>query len=438
VPPSRRVALRAVAKVLCGTFGDTFHMKIAYFDCFSGASGNMILGALVDAGLPLDRLIAELRRLPVAGWELRAQRVEKQGLAALHLDVYIHGEDLAASAPRHHGHNHHHEGIAHRTLAEVVHVVRAAAFPYPVGNMAEAVFRRLGDAEAASHGTSVEMVVFHEVGQIDAIVDIAGAALGLHLLGIERVYCSALPCGTGRIHSAHGESPSPAPATMYLLRGFPTTFVDLAAEFVTPTGAAILTTIASFDPRPPMRVDAIGYGAGTSTFPFPNVLRVMIGETLEANAPGGTDGDVVQIETNIDDMNPQLYEHVRGKLFAAGALDVWTVAAGMKKGRPGIVLCALAPPERESDVSQAILAQTTTIGVRSWHAKRHTLPRRSATVSTSLGPVRVKIVEAPGGRRTRPEFEDCAAIAAREGLALVAVIERIEREVNALDSLPAD
>lgn len=403
-------------------------MKIAYFDCFAGASGNMILGSLVDAGLPLDRLQTELRRLPVSGWELHARRISKRGLAALFLDVCVAGEDRHAGEP-HASHDHHHEGIAHRKLADVLAILRAAHFTPPVERMAERIYRRLAAAEAAMHGSTVNDVVFHEVGQVDAIIDITGAAIALDLLGVERAHCSALPCGTGRIQSAHGEGPSPAPATMELLRGHPTYTIDLAAEFVTPTGAAILTEIASFEPRPPMIVNQIGYGSGSSDFPFPNVLRVLIGETHPASPADASDDDVVQIETNIDDMDPRVYEHAVDRIFQAGALDVWTQAAGMKKGRPGVVLCALAPAQRESAVELAILAETTTIGVRSWRVHRTVLERRSVTVTTSLGDVRVKIVEAPGGRRARAEYEDCKLIAQRTGMPLAEVMRQVDNDV---------
>jgi pyridinium-3,5-bisthiocarboxylic acid mononucleotide nickel chelatase len=407
-------------------------MRIAYFDCFSGASGNMILGALCDAGLPLDALERELRKLPVSGFVLRHTRVDKRGLAALHLDVEVPGEDgHVASHPAHSAGHHHHEGLAHRTLADIVAILRAAHLPAEVEATAEKIYRRLAVAEARVHGSGVEEIAFHEVGQVDAMVDITGAAIALHLLGIEKVYCSALPCGTGRIRSAHGEGPSPAPATMDLLRDAPTYALDVDGEFVTPTGAAILSSIASFDTRPPMIVRAIGYGAGTSDFPFPNVLRVMLGETLPAaHADGASSAEhVVQLETNIDDMNPQLYEHVSQRLFASGALDVWTQAVMMKKGRPGIVLACLAPGERGNAVAAVMLAETTSIGVRQWEVRRTTLARSIKTIDTTFGPVQVKIVEGPGGKRVRPEYEDVRRIADREGKALTDVMARVEREV---------
>ncbi len=496
-------------------------MKIAVFDCFAGASGNMILGSLVHAGLPVERLVQELRRLPVEGWDMHARPVTKRGLAAVYLDVRVPGEDLAAhqahthdehtvdkhepyeDAPSrdaghgarqdgdahdadahdgnardgnahngdahdadahdgnaqhgdthhgdaYHGHthqgdahhgsvhdhahaDHRHEGLAHRRLADVLSIVHAAGFPADVERTAEAIFRRLAQAEAKVHGTSLEEVIFHEVGQIDAILDICGAALALHMLGIEAVYCSALPYGGGRIHSAHGEMPSPAPATVELLRDAPVVRLDTEGEFVTPTGAAILTTVASFATPPAMRLASSGYGAGRSDFPFPNVLRVLIGQTLSRTESGEARpaGErAVQLAANIDDMSPEVIAHATERLFAAGALDVWTEAAGMKKGRPGTVLCALCLPEGESAVSQVLLAETTTIGLRAWDVRRTVLERRVHTVATSFGPVRVKVVESPVGRRAKPEYEDCRVIAEREGLPLLEVMRRIEAEVG--------
>jgi pyridinium-3,5-bisthiocarboxylic acid mononucleotide nickel chelatase len=298
-----------------------------------------------------------------------------------------------------------------------------------VEKTATRIYRNLARAEGRAHGAPADAIAFHEVGQIDAIIDIAGAALGLHLLGVEAVYCSALPCGKGRITSAHGTGPSPAPATMELLRDKPTYALDVEGEFVTPTGAAILATVASFEPRPAMTVRSIGYGSGRSDFPFPNVLRVLVGETVDRVADEPAPDDVVQLETNIDDMNPQLYEHVIERLFAAGALDVWTQAATMKKGRPAVVLSALAPPQRAQALAAVMLAETTSIGVRQWIAHRVALPRRIETVETSLGPVRVKIVERPSGRRARPEYEDVRAIARRDSVTLSDAMALVEREV---------
>ena len=403
-------------------------MRVARFDCFSGASGNMVMGALVDAGLSLDALERELRKLPVSGWSMSARRVDKRGLAALYLDVEVPGED-------HDRHAHHHHGAhGHRTLADVLSIVRRAGFPAAVEKTASAIYHRLADAEARVHGVPVDDIAFHEVGQVDAIVDIAGAALGLYLLGVDRVYCSAVPCGHGFIEASHGRMPSPAPATLELLRGTPTYDVDVDGELVTPTGAAILTSIASFDPWPPMLVESIGYGAGRSDFPFPNVLRVVIGETVEPGGAGdgrGAGDEVTVLETNIDDMSPQLYEHAIERLYAAGAVDAWTHAVQMKKGRPGTQLCVIAPPERADAVASAMLAETTTIGVRRWNVARDTLERAEHIVTTAFGPVRVKVVRAPSGIRARAEYDDCLAIARRDGMTLADVMKRIDSDVDA-------
>ena len=393
----------------------------------------MIMGALVDAGLSIDALERELRRLPIERWSIHAEPVRKRGIGALYLDVAVPGEDhdhatASYSSPlqveRRHG---------HRTLADVLSIVRAARFPAAVEKTACAIYHRLGEAEARVHRVPVEEIAFHEVGQIDAIVDIAGAALGLYMLDIERAYCSRLPCGRGNIHAAHGVMPSPPPATMELLRGFPCYDVDVEGELVTPTGAAILTTVAQFSLRPPITVRGIGYGSGRSDFPFANVLRVVIGDVLAdktsaaatANANGS--GLIEQIETNIDDMNPQLYEHLVERLFAAGAVDVWTVPAQMKKGRPGTVVGALATPDRADAVVAALLAETTTIGVRRWPAERTVGIRHIETIDSEMGSFRVKITQTPAGPRARPEYEDVRAIARRDGAALIDVMRRAER-----------
>ncbi|HEY5096318.1 MAG TPA: nickel pincer cofactor biosynthesis protein LarC [Candidatus Eremiobacteraceae bacterium] len=399
-------------------------MRIACFDCFAGASGNMILGALVDAGLSMDALQRELRRLPVEGWTMRAESVSKRGVGALYLDVDVPGEDHLAGAGGHGAH-------AHRKLANVLAIVRAAGFPAAVEKTACAIYHRLGEAEARVHRVPIDEIAFHEVGQIDAIVDIAGAALGLFMLDIDRVYCSRLPCGRGSVHAGHGTLPSPPPATMELLRGFPCYEIDVDGELVTPTGAAILTTVSQFGLRPPMTVRGIGYGSGRSEFPFANVLRVVIGDVLAEDAIGasGADGagDIEQIETNIDDMNPQIYEHLFERMFAAGAVDVWTEAALMKKGRPGTVVRALAPLERADAVVAVMLAETTSIGVRRWTARRTIGVRAVEQINSDMGSFRVKITQTPAGPRARPEYEDVRAIARRDGAALVDVMRRAER-----------
>jgi len=423
-------------------------MNIAYFDCFAGASGNMILGAFVDAGLPLESLERELRKLPVSGWTMRAEAVTKRGIGATYIDVQVPGEDhdhsslrssrsakadrsklRAADRSKSKSGDRH---KAHRKLADILDILRAARFAPDVEKTARAMYVRLGEAEARVHRMPVEDIAFHEVGQIDAIVDIAGAALALHLLGIDEVYCSPLPSGGGSIHSAHGRLPSPPPAVVELLRDKPTYRVEVDGELVTPTGAAILSTIANFDVGPPTIVRRVGYGAGRSDFPFANVLRVSIGERSAAGAYDGSSAEsVAQLETNIDDMNPQLFDHVVERMYAEGALDVWMQPAHMKKGRLGTIVSALAPHERVNALAAVLLAETTTIGVRRWTAQRVTLRRSIESVDTSLGPVRVKVVEAPSGARARPEYDDCKAIARARGIALADVMRAVEREVDA-------
>lgn len=403
-------------------------MRVACFDCFAGASGNMILGALVDAGLSMDALQRELRRLPVEGWTMRAEPVVKRGIGALYLDVDVPGEDHHAVAGGHEAHGH--EAHGHRKLADVLAIVRAAGFPAAVEKTACAIYHRLGEAEARVHRVSIDEIAFHEVGQIDAIVDIAGAALGLFMLDIDRVYCSRMPCGRGSVHAGHGTLPSPPPATMELLRGFPCYEIDVDGELVTPTGAAILTTVSQFGLRPPMTVRGIGYGSGRSEFPFANVLRVVIGDVLAEDSASGAGfdgaGDIEQIETNIDDMNPQLYEHLFEQMFAAGAVDVWTEAASMKKGRPGTIVHALAPLERADAVVAVMLAESTSIGVRRWTARRTIGIRAVEQIDSEIGSFHIKITQTPAGPRARPEYEDVRAIARRDGAALVDVMRRAE------------
>ncbi|MBC5825925.1 MAG: nickel pincer cofactor biosynthesis protein LarC [Candidatus Eremiobacteraeota bacterium] len=390
----------------------------------------MILGSLVDAGLSMAALERELRKLPLSGWSIAAAAVHKLGLGATYVDVDVPGEDGRCASHRHEEHSHRH-------LTDVLEILDAAGFSAPVREAAAGVFGRLAQSEARVHRQPVGDIAFHEVGQIDAIVDIAGAAIGLQLLGIDKVYCAPVPCGRGTVNSSHGALPSPPPATLELLRDAPTYAVDIDAELVTPTGAAILTHVASFSRRPAMTLRSIGYGAGRSDFPFANVLRITIGETSDASDLRAPDGDgggassVEQIATNVDDMNPQLYQHVIERVFSAGACDVWLEPAHMKKQRPGVVLSALAPAEVADAVIATIFAETTTIGVRRWTVQRATLPRAAATAPTRFGPVAVKIVSVAAGDRARAEYEECRRIASRTGIALSTVMADVDRDVAA-------
>ena len=376
-------------------------MKIAWFDCFSGASGDMILGALVDAGLDTGALSAELGRLPLTGYRIEAGKAARGGIAATKLSVIVDA----------HGTRHHHE----RGLRDILPMIEASALPEPVKRDAARIFTRLAEAEGEVHGKPAEEVHFHEVGAVDSIVDIVGAAAGLHLLGVERVGCSPFRLGTGTVTCAHGTLPVPAPATANLLRGMPVVPTDIPFELTTPTGAAILSTLAEcVGAMPPCTIRSVGYGAGTRDIPGrPNVLRVFIADDVES-----PEGDVVEVvEANVDDMSPEYFGGITERLFKAGALDVWTTPVQMKKGRPGFVIAAIVPLGETISVEEVFFRETTTFGVRIHAARRRKLAREIRTVQTRFGPVRVKL-----GRldakviRVKPEHDDCARIANERGL----------------------
>jgi len=382
-------------------------MKIAYFDCFAGASGDMVLGALLDAGLDAQTLRERLRGLKLPGWELDVRRIRKNDLAATAVTVVVHDE----------GHE--------RTLGDIEALIGNSELDSAEKESALRIFRRLAEAEARVHGCSPAEVHFHEVGAVDAIVDVVGAVCGLKRLGVEAVYASPLPLGRGFARSAHGKLPLPAPAVVELLRGVPVVGASTDGETVTPTGAAILTTLAkSFGPPPTMRLLAAGYGAGRRDADYPNALRVLLGET-EETAVAET---ILSIETNIDDMNPQLYEHVFGRLFAASALDVWLAPAHMKKNRPGSILSVLCPLAHEAAMSDVIFRETTTLGLRRQPIERRSLPREVRTVSTRFGPARVKLALADGRvLRAIPEYEDCKRLAEAHAVPLRDVLAEVEQ-----------
>src|SRR6266850_5195396 len=303
-------------------------MRIAYFDCPSGAAGDMIMGALVDAGAPFEALRAELAKLHLPGWSLERREVMKGVFRATKVDVHVHDHDHAGGAAGHsHAHGHDRHEHPDRNLHSILDLIAASDLPAAVKANASRIFTRLGEAEARVHGTTVDHVHFHDVGAVDAIVDVTGACIGLHLLGVDAVHCSALPLGGGFVTGTHGLMPVPGPGTAELLKGFPVVDTGVRRELVTPTGAAILTTLsASAGAMPPMTVEAVGYGAGTMELETPNVIRVFVGQ-------GGEIRDsetVVQVETTVDDMQPQLWEPVMERLFEAGALDVYLTPVTMK------------------------------------------------------------------------------------------------------------
>ena len=402
-----------------------------YVDCFSGVAGDMLLGALIDAGVPLEDVRGALGSLAIDHDTVWTERVTRAGLAAT--KFCVRGED--GPAAHHHGHSTSHNSQvtshksesghehSHRTLHEIACLIEGSALSRAGKDRAIGLFYRLGEAEAAVHGTSVEQVHLHEVGALDSIIDIVGTVHALEQVGAERVVSSALNVGSGSITSAHGTYPVPAPATLRLLRDVPVYGGQQRAELVTPTGALLVTGYATaFGPMPAMRVDRVGYGAGARDFAeAPNVTRVMIGET-EAVQPGD---QVVIIEAEIDDMNPQLFGGLLEGLMAQGAVDAFYTPIYMKKGRPGTLVTVIAPPAAREAVSAALFRETTTIGVRYREAARECLLRETVVVPTAAGDIRVKVARRDGHVvNAAPEFDDCARAAAASG--------RPAKEIHAL------
>lgn len=386
---------------------------LAYFDCVSGVSGDMILGALVDAGLDLDRLRHELDALAVQGYALRSERVQRAGIAATRVHVDL--EDTEQPP---------------RRLSDVLTIIDGSPLPEQDRARGAAVFRSLAEAEAGVHGTSLEEVHFHEVGAVDAIVDVMGAIAGLRLLGVAACYASALPAGSGWARSLHGAIPVPAPATLALLARAGAPLREDAGErgeLVTPTGAALLTTLAHFE-RPAQRLRRVGYGAGgRDPAERPNVLRLWLGEGEER-----PERRLLQMETNIDDMPAEYFGYVQERLFAAGALDVWFSAIQMKKNRPATLLSLLCPPEAEQNLVTILLRETSTLGLRCWEVRRHEAEREIQRFVSSLGEAAVKVKRLPGEPpRVAPEYESCRAIALATGMPLPEVFRVVNREAEA-------
>lgn len=404
-------------------------LKLAYFDCPSGAAGDMILGALVDAGVPFEKLESELAGLALAGYRLERSEVMKAGFRAtkvhVHLDGFEEGPGYFRRLPDPEG-QHEHSPAGHRGLGEILGILERSRLTPVVRDMASRVFRRLAEAEARVHGTTPERVQFHDVGAIDAIVDVTGSCIGLHLLGVDAVHFGTLPVGGGFVQGPHGRIPVPAPAVAELLKGFPTLDNGIRRELVTPTGAAILTTLAvGSGAMPPMRVTAVGYGAGTLDLETPNVLRVFLGEATAA-APTET---IVQVETTVDDMSPQLYEPLLERLLESGALDAWLTPVIMKRSRPGVVLTALSEPGRVADLSRLLFEESSTIGVRWTAYQRARLDREMVRLETAHGPVTFKVSRLDGRVITvTPEFEEIRRIARDRGLAVREVLEQARTE----------
>jgi uncharacterized protein (TIGR00299 family) protein len=386
-------------------------MRIAYFDCIAGISGDMALAALIDAGADFDELRLHLAKLPLERFDMDVEETDQQGLRATRVTV------RASSA-----------GVI-RTYASIRALLDAADLPPEALQLAQRIFRRLAEAEARVHHKEVENVTFHEVGAVDSIVDIAGTALALSMLGIERVFASAIPTGLGMTKTEHGVMPIPGPAVVELLRGAPMYSKGVAAELTTPTGAAILAaTVEGFGELPPMRIESIGYGAGTHRLDFPNLLRILIGAAESATEPKVNASEQLVLETNVDDLNPELYEYVLERVFAAGAQDAWLVPIVMKKGRPAVTIRVLCAPDREAEMRQIIFRETGTLGIRSATVSKTTLDRDTLKVETTHGAVAVKIGVLDGHVVTvAPEYEDCVRIAREAGVPAKDVFEQAVR-----------
>lgn len=384
-------------------------MKTLYFDCFAGASGDMILGALVSAGVEPRALTEQLQLLGVGGWQVDFEKVDRSGISATYARVQT-------------AHEH-----THRHLNDILKIIYDSHLGKSVKDRAARIFSLLAEAEARVHDQPIEKIHFHEVGALDAIIDVCGAAIGFELLGIERFLSSPLRVGTGMTEMAHGRFPIPPPAVAELLKGKPIYAGDIEGEFVTPTGAAIISAVCEqFGPVPPMKIEATGYGAGTRNHQkFPNALRVFVGRTEDAVA---VDETLVMIETNIDDMSPQIIGYVMDKAFELGALDCYLTHTQMKKNRPGMLFSILCRPEDREKFLQMLFAETTTIGARSYEVARRALARETVRVETQFGPIDVKVAYINNGASSgvvnaMPEFEQCREAARMAGVPLREVQE---------------
>ena len=444
-------------------------MRIAYLECFSGISGDMFLGALVDAGVP-PRLLQETVAALDVGARLEISQVVRSGISATKVDVWVDGEkdlpreeywakqDVArapspAKPPQDHSHSHdhaHHHDHEHasgsetsragapaphkhehgRGLTEIREIIRKAAISETAKKTAVAIFEALGTAEAKIHATSIEKVHFHEVGAVDAMVDIVCAVVGAEALGVDEIVCSPLNVGGGSVQCAHGTFPVPAPATVELLNDAPVYSTGVQAELVTPTGAAIVKTLARrFIAFPEMKIEKSGYGAGSREFPgLPNVVRLTLGESASTLAAKTASEIVTVLEANLDDLNPQVFGYVMDRLLEEGALDVFGMPVQMKKNRPGMLLTVLCKAEDAGKLTQLIFTETTTLGVRRRDEMRQTLARRWENVRTPWGEVRIKIASMNGTvTNYAPEYEDCRRIASEQHVPLKTVIQEATR-----------
>jgi hypothetical protein len=387
-------------------------MRTLFLDAFSGISGDMFLGLMVDLGVEASEIEAEIRKLPVAGWRIDCRREKRTGIEGVRVEV--------TCDEQHH----------HRTWADIDRLLAESDLVPPVRELSRRIFRRIGVAEAAVHGVPLETVHFHEVGALDSIVDVVGAAAGLHLLGVSEIVCSPLPLSRGMIETAHGLFPLPAPATVAILKGCPVTDGGSDKELVTPTGAAIAAEIASFGLLPAMTMEKVGYGVGGRHLPDrPNLLRGLLGET---SAAGETDR-VAVLETHLDDANPEWLGALMDRLLAEGALDAGYAPLQMKKNRPGLRITVVAPLERADRLCRLLLRESSAIGVRRYETRRIKLRREEKEVDTSLGQARVKLLyDGDELVRVTPEYDSCRRLAESGRRPLPEVYRLVERAADAL------
>jgi len=396
-------------------------MRILYFDCFSGISGDMILGAFVDAGLDPQLLIQLPKKLNLPEVKVKISKTTKNSLSASKVDVQFSEQHV------------------HRHLEDIERIIDAGDIPVKVKNLTKQIFRRLAEAEAKVHGFEIDQVHFHEVGALDAIIDVTGAALAYDALKIDRAYSGTIPIGGGTVQMAHGTYPVPAPATALLLKDYPIQHGPVQKELVTPTGAAILTTLVQPGAIvPEYKISTSGYGAGSRNYEkMPNVLRILLGETTEK--PVYEQDQVNLLECNMDDMNPQIYPYLIEQVLEAGALDAYVTPITMKKGRPAHLFSALCPTEKKENILSIIFRETTTIGVRMQTVTRSKLVRKILHLNTTYGTVQVKEIRLPdGGLRYEPEFEECKRIAGERGLPLNEVQETMKMEFKTNDTIHRD
>ncbi len=415
-------------------------MTIAYFDTIGGISGDMTLGAFIHAGMPLENLRQELLKLSVGGYSLEQKLIQRNAITAVKLDVMVEAEKDSAGPhahdEHHHphdAHSHHHGSLAHphhsRSLKDILALIETSALAARVQERASKIFTIIGTAEAKIHSTTLDQIHFHEVGAVDSIVDIVGTAICMEYFGVDAVYSSPIKLGSGGfVNTQHGKMPIPTPATVEILKDYRTVLTDVPFELTTPTGAGIIKALSSgMLSMEQLNVKSIGYGTGTQDIPqLPNLLRIFIGELVE----GHDHDELVTVETNIDNMNPEVFPFVLGRLLSEGAHDAFMIPIIMKKGRPGILLSALVNRGKLDAVLKVVFAETSTLGVRIQPVERRKLKRSTKTVKTLFGEMKVKVITVDGADRLAPEFEECKRIALEKNIPLIDVYKQVEAELS--------